>query len=201
MQNLKERIVKIQEGDEFTDERFFQKCSNLIDEYSEKFPKEGRQRSLEAVIKFMFIFVNDNKFVSPFNVNALTQFCHQLISVYSDNHEWEEAEELAYKLLKYKALKTTYGEGREGLIAAYNSWVNIIRIISEDDIVPKEALIKHLFMRLITMYDHDVLYMPACHFWKISVERFGVAELSPELVKKQLDYFEFVEETRAYNPE
>ena len=149
----------------------------------------------------MFLFVNDNNFVSPFNVNALTQFCHQLISVYSDNKDWEEAEELAYKLLKYKALKTTYGEGREGIIAAYNSWVNIIGIISEDDkIVPKEALIKHLFMRLITMYDHDVLYMPALHFWKLSVERFGVAELSPKLVKSQLDYFEFVEETRAYNP-
>ena len=34
--DLKKRIVKIHEGEEFTDEDYFQRCSNLIEEYSEK---------------------------------------------------------------------------------------------------------------------------------------------------------------------
>ena len=56
-----------------------------------------------------------------------------MIEEYSKEGSWEDAEDIGFKILTYKALNTTYGEGREGIFASYNSWVNIIGAISEDD--------------------------------------------------------------------
>jgi len=201
LQLLRERVSNIHEGREITDEEFFQSYKDLVEEYSQLYPNEGRLKSLESVVNFMFMFVNNSKFVSPFNVNALTHFCHQLIEEHSKEGSWEDAEDTAFKILTYKALNTTYGEGREGILASYNSWVNIIGAISEDnDIVDKKDLMLHLFMRLITMYDHDVLYFPALHFWNHLLDKYGAPELTPDHIKKQIDYYEFVEQSRSYNP-
>jgi hypothetical protein len=202
LQLLRERVSNIHEGREITDEEFFQSYKRLVEEYSQLFPDEGRLKSLESVVEFMFMFVNNSEFVSPFNVNALTHFSHQLIEEYLlEEGSWEDAEDIAFKILTYKALNTTYGEGREGIITSYNSWATIIEIISEDRyIVDKKDLMLHLFLRLITMYDHDVLYSPALHFWNHFLDKYGAPELTPGHIKKQIDYYEFVEQSRSYNP-
>ena len=165
---------------------FFQSYKDLVEEYSQLYPNEGPIKIIgiccEIYVDVLLITVN---FVSPFNVNALTHFCHQLIEEYSKEGSWEDAEDIAFKILTYKALNTTYGEGREGILASYNSWVNIIGAISEDnDIVDKKDLMLHLFMRLITMYNHDVLYLPALHFWNNLIDKYGAPELTPGPHKK-----------------
>ena len=50
------------------------------------------------------------------------------------------------------------------------------------------------------MYNHDVLYLPALHFWNNLIDKYGAPELTPGHIKKQIDYYELVEQSRSYNP-
>jgi len=201
--NLRQRVTRIHDEGEYTDEEFYDACQIVVDEYSQNFPDDGKIYSLIAVTDFMFMFLENTQAGSPFNKNSLTHFARQLMIESSNHGDWWQAEKVAYRLLTYFALNTTYGEGGEVIFSHFNSWANIIGGIIEGDHIEKDDqndFMNNVFSKLNNMHDHDVLFYPGLDLWNKLFAKFGAFILPDSTIENTIQYLEHIEETRAQEP-
>jgi hypothetical protein len=199
---LRQRVTNMHEG-EFTDEEFYEGCQNIVEEYSNSFPEDGKIYSLIVITDFMFMFMESIGVGSPYNKSSLTDFGRQLMIEASVKGDWWRAEKVAYRLMKYFALNTTYGEGGEVIYSHFNSWANVMGELIEGDHIPaedKNKFINFIFAKLWNMHDHDVLFYPGLRLWNgLSVE-LGPFDFSDSHLQKTMKYLDLVEESRADFP-
>jgi len=199
---LRKRIVEIG-SKPVTDKEIYELLNDLVAEYSELFPVEGKSKSLEFVVDFIFIFIGDMHRDRQYHNQMLVYFCEEAIEEQLLTKRWQKAEEVAFRLLTHLALTSTYADGSRGIIAAFKNWSSVSLVVIENEQgngVEWNDLGRHFFIRLNNMYNHDLLFEPAIIFWNSLLDQFGGFEVDKQVREKFLDYLDSIEQNGAGNP-
>ena len=200
---LRKRIVDIHGGKRVTDKEIYDLLKGLVEEYSELFPVEGKAKSLEFVVDFIFIFIGEMHRDRQYHNQMLVYFCEEAIEEQLLTKRWQKSEEVAFRLLTHLALTSTYADGSRGIVAAFENWVSVSLVVIENeqkDGTEWNDLGRHFFIRLNNMYNHDLLFEPAVTFWNSLLDRFGGFEVNEQVRRGLFDYLDFIEQEGAGNP-
>jgi len=200
---LGKRIVEIHGGKRITDKELYDLLKNLVVEYSELFPVEGKVKSLEFIVDFIFIFIGEMHRDIQYHNQMLVYFCEEAIEEQLLTKRWQNSEEVAFRLLTYLALTSTYADGSKEIITAFDNWVSVSLVVIENEQkngTEWNDLGRHFFIRLNNMYNHDLLFAPAILFWNSLIDQYGGFEVNEEVKAKLLDFLEYIEQKEAGNP-
>ena len=200
---LKQKIVEFSEGKSVTDEELYEQWRKLVVEYSELFPTEGKVKSLEFIVDFIFLFIGDMHKDRHYHNWMLVDFCRETIQEQLLTERWQNSEDVAFQLLTHLALTTTYSDGSSEVISAFEQWVYVSHIVIENEQnngVEWDDLGRHYFIRLTNMYNHDVLFTPSLQFWNSLIDQYGTFEVTEGVKNRMSDYLTFVEEQNAEKP-
>lgn len=200
---LKKRIIDISEGVSVTDKEYYELLKKLVLEYSESFPTEGKVKSLEYIVDFIFLFIEEMHRDRHFHNEMLVYFCRETIQELLLLKRWQKSEGIAFRLLTHLALTSTYTDGKDRIITEFDNWVSVSHLVIEEESkngVEWNDLGRYYFFRLSNMYIHDLLFMPAIEFWNKLLDRFGDFKLDEVVKTKLSEYLDFIEESNAGKP-
>lgn len=200
---LRKRVTEIHGGKSVTDKEIYELLKKLVLEYSELFPNGGKVKSLEYIVDFIFLFIGDMHRDRQYHNEMLVYFCRETIEEQLLMKRWQNSEDVAFRLLTYLALTSTYADGSEEIITAFDNWVSVSHVVIENEQkngVEWNDLGRHYFIRLNNMYNHDLLFTPAIQFWNKLLDRFGDFEVNEGVKTKLSDYLDFIEEIDAGKP-